>query len=144
MNAYFINKEGQRKMIVMGCYGLGLSRLIGAIVEIHHDGKGIIWPSSVAPFNVHLIQIPDKKGKVKKESDELYLNLQKENVEVLYDDRTDVSVGEKLAEADLLGMPLRIIVSEKTLAENSVEIKKRNEEKAGLVKIKELGKVLKF
>ncbi|MDO8264944.1 MAG: aminoacyl--tRNA ligase-related protein [Candidatus Parcubacteria bacterium] len=144
MNAYFIDKDGQRKLIIMGCYGLGLSRLIGSIVEVHNDEKGIIWPSSVAPFQVHLIHIQDKKGKVREEADKLYVNLQKENVEVLYDDRINVSVGEKLAEADLIGIPIRIIISEKTIAEKSVEIKKRSEANAKLVKIKELGKVLKL
>jgi len=141
MNAYFLDKDGQRKLIVMGCYGLGVSRLIGSIVEVHHDEKGIIWPQSVAPFDVHLIQIQDK---VKKQAEKLYENLQKENVEVLYDDRTDASAGQKLVEADLIGIPWRIVVSEKTLAEDSVEIKKRGGEKVGLVKISQLKKALKL
>ncbi len=108
--------------VLMGCYGLGVSRLMGAIVETCHDEKGIIWPKDIAPFDIHLIPI----GKVKKQADKLYQDLQKQSNRVLYDDR-DKGIGEKLVEADLIGLPLRIIISEKTLQKNCIEIKKRNE-----------------
>ncbi|MDD5606361.1 MAG: His/Gly/Thr/Pro-type tRNA ligase C-terminal domain-containing protein [Candidatus Pacebacteria bacterium] len=117
------------KYVFMGCYGLGISRLMGAIVEICHDEKGIIWPEQISPFNIHLISI----GKVKKQADKLYQVLQKKGNKVLYDDR-DKNTGEKLVEADLIGLPIRIIISEKTLQKNCIEIKKRDEKTIKLQK----------
>ncbi len=139
MKAFFVDKDGKRKPIIMGCYGIGPSRIMGAVVEINHDEKGIIWPVEIAPFKVHLIQI-ERNKKIQKSAEKLYQDLQKNAIEVLYDDR-DKSAGEKFAEADLIGIPLRIIVSERTLAKNSVEIKRRNEKKVKLVK---LGQVIKY
>ena len=120
----------------MGCYGIGLGRLLGAVVEVHHDEKGIIWPREVAPFAVHLISL-ENTAKVKKAAEDLYEDLLKEGTEVLYDNR-EKSAGEKFVEADLIGIPLRLVVSEKTLKENCVEVKKRDEEKAKLIKIKDV------
>ena len=134
MKAYFIDKDGERKSIIMGCYGIGPSRTMGAIVEVHHDQKGIIWPKEVAPFQIHLIPIENTQ-KVKKVSQKLYRDLQKRNLEVLYDDREEKSAGEKFAEADLIGIPLRLVISERTLKQNSVEIKKRSEKKTKLIKM---------
>ncbi len=125
------DEKGKESFVLMGCYGIGISRLMGAIVEAFHDEKGIVWPKEVAPFDIHLIPI----GKVKKEADKLYDNLQKEGNKVLYDDR-DKSVGEKFAEADLIGIPLRMVLSEKTLEKKCVETKKRNETKTKLQKYK--------
>ena len=125
----------------MGCYGIGLSRQIGTIVEIFHDDKGIIWPDSVAPFLVHLLNIGDN-DEVKKVSDIVYSNLLKQNIEVLYDDR-DKSAGEKFAEADLIGIPWRFVVSEKSLKEDSVEIKRRDNSDSKLIKIGELPAFIK-
>jgi prolyl-tRNA synthetase len=135
----FTDKDAQDKPVLMGCYGIGLGRLLGAIVEASHDDKGIVWPKSVAPFLVHVIQI-ENNAKVAKASQTLYKSLQKENIPVLYDDRTQKNPGEKFAESDLLGIPYRIVVSERTLKENSVELKERIKEKAKLVKIKEVVK----
>ncbi len=137
MKAYFTDKAGLRKLMIMGCYGLGLGRVMGAIVEIHHDQNGIIWPKTVAPFQVHLIQIENSKI-VKKASQKLYQDLQKQRIEVLYDDREEKSAGEKFADGDLIGIPTRIVVSEKTLKKDCVEIKKRSEKKTRLVKIKQI------
>lgn len=137
----FKDKDGQEKQVLMGCYGIGLGRLMGAIVEINHDEKGIIWPEKVAPFLVHLISIGDSK-KVQLASQKLYTSLLKENIDVIYDDRKEKSVGEKFAESDLMGIPYRVIVSEKTLKTNSIELKKRNEKQARLVKIKQLNKII--
>lgn len=134
----FKDKKGQDQIVLMGCYGIGLGRLMGAVVEIHHDAKGIIWPETVAPFRVHLIQIGDSP-KVKKTTEKLYQDLQKAGgIEVLYDDREDQSVGEKFAEADLIGIPLRLVVSERTLEQNCVEFKKRSADKVKLVKISKI------
>ena len=139
-NLKFTDKDAHDKPVLMGCYGIGLGRLMGAIVESCHDEKGIIWPRSVAPFLVHLIQI-ENNAKVSKSAQKLYKDLQKQNIEVLYDDRQKTP-GEKFAESDLIGIPYRIIVSEKTLKENSVEVKERAKQKSTLVKIKGVIKLL--
>jgi len=132
-NFRFTNKKGQKQDIVMGCYGIGLGRLMGAIVEIHHDKKGVIWPSPVAPFMVHLLGF-DKKA------EGIYQTLKQNQIETLFDDREDKSAGEKFADADLIGIPIRIVVSKKTLEKNSVELKKRDSEKMELIEINKLVK----
>jgi len=139
----FKDKDGTEKPVVMGCYGIGLGRLMGTIVEASHDDRGIIWPESVAPFAVHLIEIKSDSKKVNATAKKIYQDLQKQNVQVLYDDRQDKSAGEKFAEADLVGIPLRIVVSERTLKNNSVELKERAKNKTELVKISSLAKRLK-
>ena len=118
----------------MGCYGIGLSRLMGTVVEIHHDENGIIWPESIAPFAVHLLALPGGE----KEAGKLYKLLQEKGVEVLYDDRTDIGAGEKLKDSDLLGIPSRVVVSDRTLQKKAVEVKKRKAAKESLVKLTEL------
>jgi prolyl-tRNA synthetase len=137
------DKDGIEKPVIMGCYGIGLSRMIGAVVEANHDDKGIIWPKSLSPFLVHLIELKSASQKVKATALKIYQDLQKQGIQVLYDDRADKSPGEKFAEADLIGIPYRIVVSEKTLAKNSVEIKERNKNSVKLVKAKDLIKILK-
>jgi len=137
------DKYGQEKPVIMGCYGIGLSRVMGAVVEESHDEKGIIWPKTLSPFLAHLIPVGDNK-KVYATAGKIYQELQKENIQVLYDDRQDKSAGEKFAEADLLGTPYRVVVSEKTLAKNSVELKERNKGAANLIKIKQLIKILNY
>jgi prolyl-tRNA synthetase len=129
----FTDEKGNKKFVVMGSYGIGLTRTMGTVVEIHHDSKGIIWPKEISPFQVHLISL-ETTVKVKKAAEKLYRDLQKIGVEVLYDDRQDKSAGEKFSDADLIGIPLRIVVSEKTLKRNSFELKERNSEKTKLVK----------
>jgi len=137
MNAKFVNKNGQEKPIVMGCYGIGLGRLMAAVVEALHDEKGIIWPAKMAPYQIHLISLTGDK-KAKETADRVYDILLKDKTEVLYDDRDDKSAGEKFAEADLIGIPLRMVVSEKTAAKDSIELKKRDSDKVELVKINDL------
>jgi len=136
MAAKFTDKDGREKPVVMGCYGIGLGRLMAAIIEVSHDGQGIIWPASVAPYQVHLIAL-EVEGKVKKAAEQIYQDGQKAGQEILYDDR-DKNPGEKFAEADLIGIPLRLVVSQKTIAEDSVELKKRNSDKKELVKINQV------
>jgi len=121
----------------MGCYGIGLTRLMGVIVEKFNDEKGIIWPESVAPFKVHLLSL---KG-AEKEADKLYQTFLKHNIEVLYDDR-DTSAGAKFADSDLIGIPYRVLVSPKTVEKESVELKARNQAEAKLVKLDEIVKQL--
>jgi prolyl-tRNA synthetase len=136
MQAIFLDKNGERKFIYMGCYGIGLQRLIATIVEIWHDEKGIIWPKLVAPFKFHLIPI-EKSNKVNRAIKILETNLEKRSLEVLVDDRKNVTPGEKFADSDLIGIPLRIVVSERTLKDGSIEIKKRKEKRVKLVKLNE-------
>lgn len=136
-NLKFKDKNGKEKPVIMGCYGIGLPRLMAAIVEHNHDERGIIWPKEVAPFNIHLVQI-EGSAKVKKAAEKIYQDLEKKSLKVLYDDRADVTAGEKFAESDLIGIPVRLVVSEKTLKNNSVEIKKRDSAKAKMIKLKEI------
>lgn len=136
--ANFRDEDGQEKPYYMGCYGIGVGRTMAAIVEKFHDEKGIIWPESVAPFKVHLLAF---KG-AEKEADEIYETLLNHKIDVLYDDR-DVSPGVKFADADLIGIPYRLVVSLKTLKQDSVEVKKRAFSEAKLVKIDEVVKELK-
>ena len=152
MSANFQDRDGKEKPILMGCYGIGLPRLISTVVEVHHDEKGIIWPREVAPFQVHLISLPSTSpgrveitslGKVEKAAEKLHKDLQKKGVEVLYDDRAK-SPGEKFTDADLIGIPIRLVVSERTLAEDSVEVKKRSEKKIKLIKLNLLNSAIKF
>lgn len=156
------DEKGAEQDVIMGCYGIGPSRLMGAVVEIFHDEKGIVWPEEVAPFKYHLLVL-DGENKTKRQAqalgakprtesrsdsgareaaDEIYSDLQKAGIEVLYDDR-DLSAGAKFAEADLIGLPYRLVISEKTLAQKSVELKKRNEEKTELIKINKIVSRLK-
>jgi len=146
-NLNFLNKEGKKKLAVMGCYGIGPSRVLGAIAEVSHDERGIIWPVEVAPFDIHLVALfgkdEGKNKKIKEESGKLFESLQKGGSEVLYDDREEVSSGVKLAESDLFGIPFRLVISEKTLDKNSAEVKKRSEKEVELVKLNKVEKVLK-
>ncbi|KKQ46512.1 MAG: Proline-tRNA ligase [Candidatus Yanofskybacteria bacterium GW2011_GWC2_37_9] len=133
----YTDPKEKKHTVLMGCYGIGLSRLLGAIVEVLSDDKGIIWPESIAPFQVHLLSLGDDEA-VLKEADKIYESLQKNNIEVLFDDRKAVSAGEKFADADLLGMPYRVVVSERSMKENGIEIKKRSEKKGKIISYKEL------
>lgn len=135
----FLDRKGKKLSAVMGCYGIGLGRLMAAIVEMHHDEKGMLWPKEIAPFQVHLIHL-ERQKKVAQKAEQVYAYLQKAGVEVLYDDRTDKTPGEKFADADLIGIPWRIVISERTMRKNSVEIKRREKQKTELVK----GNVLPF
>jgi len=135
------DKSGKEMDVYMGCYGIGLSRLMGAIVEINHDDNGIIWPKEVAPFSVHLIPV-EESVKVKRTAEKICKDLS--GIEVLYDDRKDKTTGEKFAEADLIGIPYRVVVSEKTLARGCVEVKERGKKQLKAVKIKQLPKIFNF
>ncbi|MHB8652090.1 MAG: proline--tRNA ligase [Minisyncoccota bacterium] len=132
-NLTFKDEDGAEKPVLMGCYGIGVSRLLGAVVEVLSDEKGIVWPESIAPYRVHMIEIKSAEGGVKKYAENLYDELVARGVEVLYDDRAEISAGEKFADADLLGMPRRIIVSEKSIAAGGIEIKGRTEEGKGRI-----------
>jgi len=126
------DEKGEDKEVIMGCYGIGLGRLMGTIVEVLHDDKGMIWPEAVAPFRVHLLSLNKNE-----EAEKIYADLQKAGVEVLFDDR-DATAGQKLADADLIGLPIRIVVGEKSLAAGGVEVKKRSEKKGEIVRVEDL------
>lgn len=138
-NLKYLDKDGVLKPVVMGCYGIGTSRLVGTIVEASHDEKGIIWPKSVAPYLIHLVQIGND-DLVIKEAENLYQILNKNGFEVLFDDR-DESAGSKLNDSDLIGLPLRVIISKRSLSENKVEIKERNKNESENI---DLSDVLSF
>lgn len=134
LELFFTNEAGEKKTVFMGSYGIGLGRLMGTIVEVFADEKGIVWPISVAPFRVHLISLSKGDDAVSKSANILYEKLTKKGVEVLYDDR-DLRPGEKFADSDLIGIPTRIVLSEKTIEEGVLEVKDR---KTGTVeKVKE-------
>lgn len=135
----FNDKNGEKKYPIMGCYGIGVSRTMGVIVEKFNDEKGIVWPASVAPYTVHLASLNTNDDSVIKRSNEIYSKLTKAGVEVLYDDRVEVGAGQKLAEADMIGCPIRAIVSTKT--QDQVEVKLRNETDAKLMSVEELVKL---
>jgi prolyl-tRNA synthetase len=138
---FYTDENGERKLIVMGCYGIGTTRMVGTIVEACHDEKGIIWPSSVAPFRVHLVKLGGGEEVIAK-AEEVYKILQDENVEVLFDDR-DESAGVKFNDADLIGLPVRVVISDRSLKEGSAEVKLRKEKESTLIKLENLIKEVK-
>jgi prolyl-tRNA synthetase len=135
-NLTYTDETGKEKLVEMGCYGIGVGRLMGALVEVFHDDKGIIWPDSVAPFTVHLINLGEEK-KVYDTAGKLYEDLTKAGIEVIWDDREE-SAGTKFADADLVGVPYRLVVSEKTCEKESVELKSRDKKETELIKLKEV------
>ena len=120
LGVYYADEKGQKQSIIMGCYGIGVSRLVGMIAEHFSDDNGLIWPDNIAPFRVYLVQI----GDVTAEAQELHDELMSQGIEVLWDDR-DVRPGEKFADAELMGIPHRVVVSEKTIASGQYEYKQR-------------------
>ncbi len=137
----FIDEDGKEKPIIMGCYGIGISRVMGVLAEIFADDRGLIWPKSVAPFQLYLAAI-GKDDAVYAKAEEIYENLTKSGIEVLYDDRRDKKIGpgQKFADHELIGIPTRIVLSEKTLAEDSVEIVDRASGDMKKVKISDVEK----
>ncbi len=119
------DEHGNKQPVWMGSYGIGPARVMGVIAETLSDDKGLIWPSSVAPYSVHLIVLgKDKDGETYKQAEELYKKLTEAHVEVLFDDR-DLQAGEKFADSDLIGLPMRIVISDKSLTAGGVEVKER-------------------
>jgi prolyl-tRNA synthetase len=141
MKAYFTDNKGKRRPIFMGCFGIGLDRVMAAIIETHHDEKGIIWPKAVAPFMVYLMNIANS-DKAKKITEQIYQKLLKRKVEVFYDDR-ERTAGFKFAEADLMGCPYRLTVSRRSLEKDAVELKYRDKDKVELIKISQIEKLWK-
>lgn len=128
----YADKNGKKNLVIIGCYGIGLQRLMGTVVETYNDEKGIIWPEAVAPFSVHLISI-DKN----EESEKVYKELCDNGIEVLYDDR-DMRAGEKFAESDLIGIPNRLVISNKSIEAGGYELKMRTEKESRIINSKDL------
>ncbi|HMN23446.1 MAG TPA: His/Gly/Thr/Pro-type tRNA ligase C-terminal domain-containing protein, partial [Ignavibacteriaceae bacterium] len=124
MDAKFLDENGKENPIIMGSYGIGVERVIACYIEQNHDANGIIWDKTLAPFQVHLIGLNFKKQEIVDACEKIYNDLNKQGIEVLFDDR-DVTAGFKFNDADLLGMPLQVVVGEKKLKDNKCEIKVR-------------------
>lgn len=138
----FTDEDGARQRVYMGCYGIGTTRLVGSIVEALHDDDGIRWPKNVAPYPVHLVSLHSKDETVQERivntAETLADDLSKQGIDALWDDREDASPGQKFADADLLGMPLRLVVSEKTLKEDAVEWKFRDSSESRFVTLQDI------
>ncbi|MFC2024868.1 proline--tRNA ligase [Chloroflexota bacterium] len=138
LGATFIDRKGASHPIIMGCYGIGLGRLLAAAIEQNHDDKGIIWPLAIAPYHIYLCPLHLENHQVAATTENLYADLTAQGLEVLFDDR-DESPGVKFNDADLLGIPIRVTVSPRTLEKNSVELKQRSEKESQLVPSGEAG-----
>ncbi len=141
MGLLVADEDGGRKPAIVGAYGWGVSRVMGTVVEIHHDDRGIIWPESVAPFMVHMVGLDLSDAGVVKKAESIYKRLQGEGVEVLFDDRLNVSPGEKFADSDLIGIPYRIVISKKT--EDKIEVKKRSEKETRFMDLEKFLELVK-
>jgi len=135
-DAVFVNNDGTNQPFYMGCYGIGIGRNLAAIVEKHHDEKGIIWPETVAPFKIHLIGLDLQDEAIAKRAYQIYESLTAKNIEVFFDDRKEISAGQKFADCDLIGIPYRLVVSKRT--GEKIEVKKRTELKTALLTLEEI------
>lgn len=139
--AEFVDENGKKQPYYMGCYGIGLARTLATIVEMYHDEKGIVWPKVVAPYQAHLIGLGIQDSGFKNKVEEIYEKLQAAGIEVLYDDREGVGAGEKFGDADLIGIPVRLVVSAKTV--DKIEWKERNKKETELLTLEEVLRRLK-
>jgi prolyl-tRNA synthetase len=131
----FVDKNGKERLMLMGCYGIGIGRAMAIVVEKHHDDKGIIWPKSIAPFQVHLLAVEMDNKKVRGLAENVYMKLLDSGIDVLYDDRVDVSPGVRLVDADLIGIPIRLVVSQKI--GEKIEWKQRSKSKKELLTLEQ-------
>ncbi len=138
----FVGEDNKDKPVVMGCYGIGPGRLMGTIIELLSDEKGIIWPEAIAPFRIHLVSLAGENKEVKDFAEKIYKDLEGKGIEVLFDDR-EIRAGEKFADSDLIGIPTRAVISEKTFKEGKIEIKYRKSGETKLVSPEELIKISK-
>jgi len=141
LRATFLDKDGKEKYFVMGCYGIGVSRIVAAAIEQSHDQNGIIWPLPIAPFQVLILPVNYEHEKIKTISNRIYKQLESAGYEVLMDDR-DERAGVKFKDADLIGIPIRVTVGEKTLARNIVEVKLRGEKEVREVEPDQVQKLI--
>ncbi|NIT78918.1 MAG: hypothetical protein GWO44_18990 [Thermoplasmata archaeon] len=139
LGATFLDRKGQEKPFVMGCYGIGMGRLMAAVIESHHDGKGISWPVSIAPFQVVILVLNTDDPPQVELGERLYAELQTE-FEVLYDDR-DESAGVKFNDADLMGMPLQLVIGPRGMGQGEIEIQRRRDRTRRGIPLTELEEV---
>jgi prolyl-tRNA synthetase len=125
----YLDEKGIQRPAVMGCYGIGVGRLLAAAIEQNHDEKGIVWPAPIAPYGVYLCALGMEDEEVATAADDLYRGLAGARYEVLFDDRSE-SAGVKFNDADLMGMPVRVVLSRRTLRSNSAEVKLRSQAEA--------------
>lgn len=137
----FTDANGEKGQVIMGCYGIGPSRVMGTVAEVLSDDKGLIWPEEIAPFDIHLVSLCRDESEIQS-CDAIYNKLTALGMDVLYDDRQGVQTGEKLADADLIGIPLRVLISKKTLAQNAVEVKKRTADTSDIMQMDALYQML--
>jgi prolyl-tRNA synthetase len=142
LGAFYLDKDGTNKPIIMGCYGIGVGRLLAAAVEQNHDEKGIIWPLPIAPYQVCLCPLKIEDTNIMEAAEAIYTELCAAGIEVLFDDRPE-SPGIKFNDADLIGIPLRIVVSARTLKSDSVELKWRKETQAQMQPVNGLTETIK-
>ena len=140
LGLYYTDEKGEKRPVVMGSYGIGPGRVLATIVELKNDEKGIVWPENIAPYKVMLVGLNLEDGSIKEKAEKLYEKLVSLGIEVLYDDREDVTAGQKFADCDLLGIPYRLVVSLKT--GDKIEVKKRNEKETKLLSEEEVLAVL--
>ena len=138
----YVNAEGKKEPVFMGSYGIGPSRLMGVIAELYSDEHGLMWPASVAPYDVHLVSLCKDDDDTKK-ANALYKQLQEAGFEVLYDDRAGVRPGQKFADSDLIGIPLRIVISNKTIEKEEVEYTIRKTGETAFCKMDELDQIFR-
>ncbi len=137
MKATFLNEKGEERYFEMGCYGIGVSRIMAAAIEQNHDEKGIVWPMPIAPFVIHLLPIQDKSEKVTQTARQIYEALLEKKIEVLFDDRSE-RPGVKFHDADLLGAPYQVVIGEKNLKEGKIEIKERRTGVSTLIEVEQV------
>jgi prolyl-tRNA synthetase len=136
LGLYFTDEEGQEKPVYLGSYGIGITRLMGVVAEHFADEKGLVWPKNIAPFDVYLARLGNSE-EIVKNADEIYSRLTDSGISVIYDDR-DERAGAMLKDADLIGTPYRLVISDKTIAQNSVEIKRRTQDDVQLIPVSEV------
>ena len=141
-NATYLDAEGVAHPILMGCYGIGIGRIMATLVEQSHDEKGIIWPFSIAPYHVALIGLDLEKEENRQVAEQLYADLTAVGVEVLYDDRTETA-GVKFNDADLVGLPLRAVVSTRSLKNGGIELKLRSQREGHIVPLEDAVQVIR-
>jgi prolyl-tRNA synthetase len=139
LNCCYLDAEGKSRSVIMGCYGIGITRMAAAWIEQNHDDKGILWSPTIAPFDAHLVGLNLEDAMVNAQAEQLYQQFRKSGIDVLFDDRL-ARAGEKFSDADLIGIPVRLTLSKRTLEQGKVEFKLRKEPKAELLTIEEAQK----
>jgi prolyl-tRNA synthetase len=143
LDATFADERGELKPAIMGCYGMGVGRVFAGAIEANHDERGIIWPPELAPFHVHLVGLGFDKTGVRESAEQVYQQLQDAGFEVLFDDREEGSAGVKFNDADLLGMPVRVTVSPRSIENGGAEVKRRTEKDARVVPLADVAKAVR-